>query len=80
MLRVCLVCRDAGRVFKTKKGLVWRTRSLELVGDKVVIMLDAMTKKPTKSHLKLYIHAKEQTPCQSTFAAQSQKAGSSQAG
>ena len=84
MLRVCLVCRDAGQMVTMKKDdeeiQVWRPRSLELVGDKVVTMPDALTKKPVKTRIRLYIHARGQTPCQSMFAQQSQEAGSSQAG
>jgi len=84
MLRVCLVCRDAGQVVTIKKDgkeiQVWRPRSLELVGDKVVSVPDALTKIPVQTRIRLYIHAKEQTPCQLMFAQQSQKAGSSQAG
>jgi len=86
-LRVCLVCRESGQYLDTglkqpngEPVLAWRPRSLELVGKKEVVAPDALTKRPTKTILRLYMHAGGQTPCQSTFAAQSQKAASSQAG
>ncbi len=90
-LRSCLVCREGGIIFDTGKKkfdnekvlvpvMAWRPASLELVGQKVVMLPDALTKKPTKSEIRLYIHARRQTLCQSMFAQQSQQAASSQAG
>ncbi len=91
-LRSCIVCREAGIIFphpflkerdedgKSKPAIVWRPGTLELVGQKVVVLPDALTKKPTKSEVRLYIHARRQTQCQSTFAQQSLQAASSEAG
>jgi len=86
MLRVCLMCRDAGQVFdvfdqrKKETVQIWRPRTLVLVGEKVVVAPDSLTGKPVKTMLKLYMHDGRQTPCQLKFAAQSKEAASSPAG
>lgn len=90
-LRVCLGCRDAGRIIGTMKrgnkitGViedvqVWAPATLELCGQKDVTLPDAVSKRPTKTTIRLYIHARGQTKCQSMFEKQYQQAASSQAG
>ena len=86
MLRVCLMCRDAGQVCdvvdarKNETIQIWRPRTLVLVGEKRIAAPDSLTGKPVKTTLKLYMHDGRQTPCQLKFAAQSKEVVSSPAG